>query len=91
LADDPGREYGYTVHAPYEALPRLVEFFARRAGNSSAGSLQVRLIDCLAALIADGELGDDLPLRENHLRVAAWFEAAGVPAATDTWSWINSD
>ncbi len=94
LADDPGREYGYTVHAPYESLPALVAFlddYLGQSGETDAASLQTRLIDSLSTLIARGELGDSLPLRENHLRVARWFEAAGVPADTETWSWINSD
>ena len=91
LADDPGREYGYTVHAPYESLATLVDFLDDYLGRSGTGSPQARLIDSFGALISRGELGDDLPLRENHLQVARWFEAAGVPADTETWSWINSD
>lgn len=91
LADDPGREYGYTVHAPYESLLTLVAFFDRYLDRSRPGSPQSRLIDDLSALIERGELGDDLPLRENHLRVARWFEAAGVPADTETWTWVNSE
>jgi hypothetical protein len=91
LADDPGREYGYTVHAPYESLLTLVDFFDRHLERSSHGSPQSRLIDDLSALISRGELGDALPLRENHLRVATWFETAGVPVDTETWTWVNSD
>jgi hypothetical protein len=91
LADDPGREYGYTVHAPYESLPALVDFLDDHLGQTGTGSPQSRLIESFSTLISRGELGDNLPLRENHLRVARWFEAAGVPADTETWSWINSE
>lgn len=91
LADDPGREYAYTVHAPYDCLPALITYFDQRLGRTSTGSPQARLIDCFTSLITRGDLGDNLPLRENHLRVATWFEAAGAPTTTDTWSWLNSD
>ena len=91
LADDPGREYTYTVQAPYDCLPALIAYFDQRLGRTSTGSPQARLIDCFTALITRGDLGDNLPLRENHLRVGTWFEAAGAPTTTDTWSWLNSD
>lgn len=91
LADDPGREYGYTVHAPYAALLTIVNFFDEHLGRTHPGSPQARLIESFSEVISRGELGDNLALRENHLQVARWFAAAGVPSDTETWNWVNSD
>lgn len=52
--------------------------------------LEDRLVRHFRQLVARGELGDTLPLRENRDRVAAWFDEAGVSAEPDDWSWFNS-
>lgn len=85
MGDDPDREYAYTIYAPYDSLQTLVAFFEKSPGQ---GTLTDRLVGCFAALIEQGQLDGELPLREIHLRVARWFEQAGVP--TETWAWINS-
>ncbi|HEV2345898.1 MAG TPA: hypothetical protein VGS97_17500 [Actinocrinis sp.] len=52
--------------------------------------LEDRLVHHFRQLVARGELGDALPLRENRDRVLAWFNEAEVPAEPDDWSWIDS-
>jgi len=91
LGDDPGREYGYTAYGPYSALGTLVGFLEGRLGWAREGSLEDRLVACFAEFVVRGELGDGQALKSNYARVLAWFEAAGVPAASDTWFWMNSD
>ncbi|MFF0269452.1 hypothetical protein [Kribbella sp. NPDC004536] len=85
--DDPGREYGYSVHAPYDALKTLADAYA----PGSEGPAKDRLIDAFKHLIASGELGDHLPLKTNQELVQRAFEAAGVMTAADTWVWHNSE
>jgi hypothetical protein len=87
LGDDPGREYGYNVHAPYAALPVLADAYA----PTSSGSPADRLIAAFHHLIGQGQLGDGQPLQANQEYVLTGFRQAGVPATTSTWSWINSD
>ncbi|MEV8375677.1 hypothetical protein AB0P21_23275 [Kribbella sp. NPDC056861] len=87
LGDDPGREYGYSVHAPYAALPLLADAYA----PTSSGSPEHRLISAFRLLIEQGQLGDGQPLQANQQSVLTWFQQAGVAATTSTWSWINSD
>ncbi|WP_433166629.1 hypothetical protein [Kribbella sp. CA-247076] len=80
--DDPGREYGYSVHAPYDALDVLADHYAPDA----AGPAEDRLVAALRTALHDG---DRLTLKGNQHRVLEGFEAAGVPATTSVWSWIN--
>ncbi|MGW1343077.1 hypothetical protein ACWCOV_18640 [Kribbella sp. NPDC002412] len=82
LGDDPGREYGYSVHAPYDALDALADHYAPGVPGSAAD----RLVDSLRALLSDG---DRLGLKGNQHRVLEGFELAGVAATTSVWSWIN--
>jgi hypothetical protein len=85
LGDDPGREYGYSVHAPYDALDALADFYARDADGTAAD----RLVEALRTLVREGVLGDRLALKGNQHRVLEGFELAGVAATTSVWSWIN--
>ena len=48
-------------------------------------------MSCFTELVARGKLGEGRALKFNYEQVLAWFEAAGVPAASDTWSWVDSD
>ncbi|MFG1814975.1 hypothetical protein ACGFIF_14495 [Kribbella sp. NPDC049174] len=82
LGDDPGREYGYSVHAPYDAMETLADHYALDAPGSAAD----RLVEALRTLVQDG---DRLGLKGNQHRVLEGFEVAGVPATTSVWSWIN--
>jgi hypothetical protein len=91
MPGDPGREYIYSVYTAYDEIGRLITFFEQRLGQTFAGEAADRLIGCFHALMAAGDLGDQLGLQENHRRVTAWFRSAGVPAETETWSWINSE
>ncbi|MDT5013904.1 MAG: hypothetical protein QOD39_64 [Mycobacterium sp.] len=91
LGDDAGREYAYTAYAPYSALEALVGFFEGLVGEVGEGAADGRLVDCFTRLVARGELADGTVLKGNFEKVLAWFEAAGVPAASDTWFWMNSD
>ncbi|HEY3507649.1 hypothetical protein [Kribbella sp. NPDC051137] len=84
--DDPGREYGYGVHAPYDALEALADAY-----NPGDGPAQDRLISAFRDLVAAGVLGDGKALQVNQDVVLRGFEAAGVPVTTDTWVWLNSD
>jgi hypothetical protein len=88
---DAGREYAYSVHTPYSSVEVLAEFFEKRLGQSTDGTPGDRLIASFATLVALGELAGGLPLEENQLRVAGWFEEAGVPAEPEKSSWFNSD
>lgn len=90
---DAGREYGYGVRTPYASLPILVDFFEARLGGTAeaSGELADRLTACFRDLIASGELGNDLPLRENNGRVTGWFAEAGVTFEPTDWFWFNSD
>jgi hypothetical protein len=85
LGDDPGREYGYSVHAPYDALDALADFYAPDADGTAAD----RLVEALRTLVREGVLGDRLRLKGNQHRVLEGFEVAGVDATTSVWSWIN--
>ena len=85
LGDDPGREYGYSVHAPYDALDTLADFYARDVDGTAAD----RLAEALRTLVREGVLGDRLGIKGNQRRVLEGFEVAGVPATTSVWSWIN--
>ncbi|TCO46996.1 hypothetical protein EV646_106235 [Kribbella antiqua] len=85
LGDDPGREYGYSVHAPYDALDALADFYAKDAAGSAAD----RLVEALQTLVREGVLGDRLALKGNQHRVLEGFELAGVAPTTSVWSWIN--
>ncbi|ADB30765.1 hypothetical protein Kfla_1670 [Kribbella flavida DSM 17836] len=91
LPGDPGREYIYSVYAPYDALGPLTAYFEQLLGQTFDGTPADRFVACFHALVAAGELGDNLALQENHRRVATWCEAAGIPAESETFSWINSD
>ncbi|TWD82208.1 hypothetical protein FB561_3336 [Kribbella amoyensis] len=91
LAGDPGREYIYSVYAAYDALGPLVVYFEGKLGQTFAGDPADQLVGAFHALVAAGELGDELPLQENHRRVAEWCDQAGVPAETETWFWFNAD
>jgi hypothetical protein len=85
---DAGREYGYSVRTPYASLPALVDQLEAVPGE---GDLEERLSRCFARLVETGELGGALELQVARDRVAARFVAAGVPAVTDSSSWISSD
>jgi hypothetical protein len=87
IGDDPGREYGYSVHAPYDALETLADAYA----PDVSGSAQDRLIAAFKSLVAEDVLGDGRALEANQELVQQGFEAAGVATTTSTWSWINSD
>lgn len=91
LGDDAGREYAYTAYAPYSAMEALVAFFEAHLGQGGQGAADGRLVDCFTRLVARGELADGPALKVNFEKVQEWFEAAGVPAASDTWFWMNSD
>jgi hypothetical protein len=80
--DDPGREYGYSVHAPYDALDTLADYYARDAPGSAAD----RLVEALRTLLQDG---DRLGLKGSQRRVLEGFQVAGVAATTSVWSWIH--
>jgi hypothetical protein len=80
--DDPGREYGYSVHAPYDALDVLANHYAPDA----AGPADDRLVDALRTALHDG---DRLGLKGNQRRVFEGFQVAGVEPTTSVWSWIN--
>jgi hypothetical protein len=81
-SDDPGREYGYSVHAPYDALETLADHYAPDADGTPAD----RLVEALKVVVQDG---DRLGLKGSQRRVLEGFEVAGVPATTSVWSWIN--
>jgi hypothetical protein len=87
-AGDAGREYSYSVTAPYTSLPALVADLETSPGE---GDLEERLTRCLKHLVQTGELAGDLDREVARDRVAARFVHAGVPAITDSSSWINSD
>lgn len=91
--DDPGREYGYGVRAPTESLAALVAFFEAKTGRAAdpGESAEIRLVRAFQALVAAGELGDALGLRENRARVLAWFTEAGVATKPIEWVWFNHD
>jgi hypothetical protein len=91
LGSDPGREYIYSVYTEYAALVPLTGFLETLLGETFEGEPADRLVACFHALVAAGELGDGLPLQENHRKVAAWCEEAGVIAETEIFTWINSD
>ncbi|TDD16270.1 hypothetical protein E1218_30095 [Kribbella turkmenica] len=82
LGDDPGREYGYSVHAPYDTLDALANHYAPDAPGPAAD----RLAEGLRTALHDG---DRLGLKGSQHRVLEGFELAGVPATTSIWSWIN--
>lgn len=84
--DDPGREYGYSVHAPYDALELLADAYA----PATDGTPPERLADAFKAMVGAGVLGDGMPLKANRQRVLQDFESAGVTATTSGWSWFNS-
>ncbi|WP_405056254.1 hypothetical protein OG474_26370 [Kribbella sp. NBC_01505] len=86
LGDDPGREYGYSVQAPYAVLDVLADAYS----PGIAGPARQRLAGGLATLVDEGVLGDGLALKGNQEKVLAGFQAAGVPAKTSTWFWMNS-
>jgi hypothetical protein len=88
---DSGREYGYSVLVPRRDLDRLVEVVARRAGRPPGEDTQATLLDCFQALVARGELGEHLDLRENVGTVRSWLDDAGIASRTDQWAWFNSD
>ncbi|MEV5965783.1 hypothetical protein AB0L70_28710 [Kribbella sp. NPDC051952] len=85
--DDPGREYGYSVHAPYDALDQLADVYA----PGTEGPAADRLVRAFNHLITEGVLGDGRGLKINQTKVFEGFEAAGVEPTTSVWSWINSD
>jgi hypothetical protein len=85
--DDPGREYGYSVHALYDALGVLADAYA----PGTDGTPAERLAGAFKAMVQAGVLGDDMPLKANRQRVSQGFAAAGVSATTSSWSWFNSD
>lgn len=91
LGSDPGREYIYSVYAEYAGLEPLTDYLEGLLDETFDGEPADRLVACFHALVAAGDLGDDLALQENHRRVAIWCERAGVTAETETWTWINSD
>jgi hypothetical protein len=82
LGDDPGREYGYSVHAPYDALDTLADHYAPDAKGTPAD----RLVEALRTALHDG---DRLGLKGCQRRVLEGFQVAGVAATTSVWSWIN--
>ena len=84
---DPGREYGYSVHAPYDALDTLADAYA----PGTDGPAQDRLATAFKSLVTQGILGDGMTLQANQALVLQAFEAAGVEATTSVWSWVNSD
>ncbi|GAA1577257.1 hypothetical protein GCM10009804_37320 [Kribbella hippodromi] len=85
--DDPGREYGYSVHAPYAALEVLADAYAPGAD----GPAPERLINAFKDLVATGVLGDGMALKTNQAIVLRDFQAAGIDATPDVWVWLNSD
>ncbi|GAA3948160.1 hypothetical protein [Actinoplanes auranticolor] len=85
---DAGREYSYSVTTPYTSLPTLVAHLETTPGE---GDLEERLTRCFKHLIQTGELAGNLDLQVARDRIAARFVQAGVPAITDSSSWINSD
>ncbi|GAA2839979.1 hypothetical protein [Kribbella solani] len=85
--DDPGREYGYSVHAPYADLDVLADAYA----PGTAGPAPERLIGAFKDLVAAGVLGDGMALKANQAVVLRDFRAAGVDATPDVWVWLNSD
>ncbi|TDD58406.1 hypothetical protein E1263_19505 [Kribbella antibiotica] len=87
LGDDPGREYGYSVQAPYAVLDILADAYS----PGIAGPARERLAGALATLVDQGVLGDGLALKENQARVLTGFQTAGVPAKANTWFWMNSE
>jgi hypothetical protein len=90
---DAGREYGYGTRTPYASLAALAAYFEAKVGREPVDteSLEDRLAAAMRELVDRGELGDELGLRENRDRVAAWFEEAGAPVTPDTWVWFDSD
>lgn len=91
MADDPGREYGYTAYSPYSSIAKLTTYLEQRFEWVARGNEpEEQLVSCFVELVAKGELRDGRPLQFNYSQVLAWFEAAGVPAASSTWSWISS-
>ncbi len=85
---DAGREYSYSVTTPYTSLPALI---AQLETSPGEGELEERLTRCFKHLLQTGELSGDLDLQVARDRVAARFVQAGVPAITDSSSWINSE
>ncbi|GAA0627855.1 hypothetical protein HPO96_36565 [Kribbella sandramycini] len=86
LGTDPGREYGYSVNAPYDALDVLADAY-----SPGDGPARERLADGLATLVMQGVLGNNLPLKGNQAKVLEGFLAAGVTATKSNWFWMNSD
>jgi hypothetical protein len=87
-AGDAGREYAYGIQTSYASMAALVEYFETEPGE---GDLEERLTRCFKALVARGELSNELGLREARDRVAAWFDQAGVAGTPTDWHWFNSD
>ncbi|MEU4291702.1 hypothetical protein AB0E63_26030 [Kribbella sp. NPDC026596] len=87
IGEDPGREYGYSVHAPYDALDTLANAYAPGVD----GPAQDRLVGAFKSLVTQGVLADGMALEANQELVLHGFEAAGVESTTSVWSWINSD
>ncbi|HZX07782.1 hypothetical protein, partial [Kribbella sp.] len=85
--DDPGREYGYSVQAPYAALDVLADTYA----PGMTGTARERLIGAFRDLVAKGVLGDGKALQANRDLVLRDFTAAGVEAVEDVWVWFNSE
>ncbi|MGW6276534.1 hypothetical protein [Kribbella sp. NPDC055071] len=86
-ADDAGREYGYSVHAPYGALGTLAEAYAPGAD----GPAEDRLLNAFKALVVEGVLADGLRAQACTSVVLRGFIEAGVEATTSDWFWVNSD
>lgn len=90
---DGGGEYGYGVKTPYASLGALVAALEERSGRTPQDieDLEDRLVGSLRRLVEQGELGADLPIKENCARVTAWFVAAGVPTEPVDWVWVNAE
>jgi hypothetical protein len=71
-------DYDHGLGTDYSSLDALVGFFARLVSSSPIGDPEERLIACVAALVARGELGAPGPPRRDRDRMLGWWREAGV-------------
>lgn len=76
-------QYAYLVSTPLGGTERVVDHLTGDLGVTLPAGLpdraEERLIACMEALVAAGQLGAGRPHRAMRNRVAGWLAAAGVP------------